>query len=351
MHPVFSNPRRLGAYLAAWVPISALVTALVAMATGGRWGLVAALVMPLMLFFASPSLAAWYICRAFPVSRGVLRIGIALLISAVVSAALWLVFGQGLATLLAGVPGMEEAEGVYRAATPILFVAAMLLFWLSASVSYLLIAIEESQARERAAIALQVLARESELKALTAQVHPHFLFNSLNSISALAATDGAAARAMAVQLADFFRKSLSIRNQEMITLAEELSLIDSFLAIEQVRFGERLRVARSIEPEAGSCLIPPLLLQPLAENAVTHGIATLLEGGEIRIGASRAGERLIMQIENGYDPEARSKGSGGVGVANVRDRIALIWGDSARMDVVKDAGRHRVVIEVPVVSE
>jgi LytS/YehU family sensor histidine kinase len=349
MHPVFSNPRRLGAYLAAWFPISVLVTALVAMATGGRLGLVAALVMPLMLFFASPSLAAWYICRAFPVSRGVPRIAVVQLISAIVSAAVWLVFGQGLASLLSGVAGMGEAESVFRAAMPILFVAALLLFWLSASVSYLLIAIEESQARERAAIALQVLARESELKALTAQVHPHFLFNSLNSISALAATDGLAARTMAVQLADFFRKSLSIRNQEMITLAEELSLIDSFLAIEQVRFGDRLRIERSIEPEALACLIPPLLLQPLAENAVTHGIATLLDGGAIRVAASKLGERLIMQIENGYDPEARSKGSGGVGVANVRDRIALIWGDSARMDVTRDAGVHRVAIEVPVV--
>lgn len=273
MHPIFIDPRRLAAYLAAWVPISVLVTALVALATEGRLSVVAALVMPLML-----------------------------------------------------------------------------LFWLSTSVSYLLIALENAQDRERVALEMQMLARESELKALTAQVHPHFLFNSLNSISALTASDAAAARAMAQQLAEFFRHSLSMRNQEMIPLSDEMSLVQSFLAIEQVRFGERLTVETAIAPDAAECMIPPLLLQPLVENAVTHGIATLLEGGTIRIAGALSGERLLLSVTNGYDPAERRKGSGGVGIVNVRDRIALIWGDSARMEIARESGEHRVTIDVPAVT-
>lgn len=350
MHPIFSDPRRLAAYLAAWVPISALVTALVVLATGGRWGVVTALVMPLLLSYALPSLSAWYVCRAFPIQKGLLRVGTVHLIAAFISASVWLLFGQGVATVLSKLPATRDAAMIFGRAVPILFAAAMLLFWLSTSVSYLLVALENAQDRERVALEMQMLARESELKALTAQVHPHFLFNSLNSISALTASDATAARAMAQQLAEFFRHSLSMRNQEMIPLSDEMSLVQSFLAIEQVRFGDRLTVETTLEPETEACMIPPLLLQPLVENAVTHGIATLLDGGTIRISGTRAGDRLRLSVTNGYDPAERRKGSGGVGIANVRDRIALIWGDSARMDVVKEDGVHRVAIEVPVVT-
>jgi LytS/YehU family sensor histidine kinase len=113
-----------------------------------------------------------------------------------------------------------------------------------------------------------VAARDAELKALKAQINPHFLFNSLNSISALAGIDAARAREMCVRLSDFLRSSLSVGEREAVPLSEELALAHNYLGVEQVRFGGRLRVEQQIAPECESALVPPLLLQPLVENAV-----------------------------------------------------------------------------------
>src|SRR4029079_2516584 len=147
-----------------------------------------------------------------------------------------------------------------------------LLYLLAMAVSYLAAAFEVSRDAERRGLELQVLAREAELRALRAQLDPHFLFNSLQSISALTTADPPAARRMCLLLADFLRDTLAVGSQARIPLRSELLLAQRFLEIEQVRFGERLRV--DIEPEqAGDIAVPPLILQPLVENAVRHGIA------------------------------------------------------------------------------
>ena len=148
----------------------------------------------------------------------------------------------------------------------------------------------------------QGLARESELKALKAQVNPHFLFNSLNSISALTTQDPARARQMCVWLAEFLHSTLGLG--ESITLAEELAFLRGYLEVEQVRFGDLLRLEEHVEEAAKFCLVPPLVLQPLVENAIKHGIAGLLEGGLLRWGARLAGLGLLFVMENDVDPEA-----------------------------------------------
>ena len=133
---------------------------------------------------------------------------------------------------------------------------------------------------------------------LRRQLDPHFLFNSLNSVAALIGTDASAARRMCLLLADFFRKSLKFSAQQTIALRDELTLIETFLAIEEVRFGERLRRSLDISDAALGMSIPALLLQPLVENAVHHGIAHLVAGGEISISAKVRGALLDIAVEN-----------------------------------------------------
>jgi LytS/YehU family sensor histidine kinase len=199
---------------------------------------------------------------------------------------------------------------------------------------------------------LQVLAREAELKALRAQIDPHFLYNSLNSISALTGSDPAAARHMCLLLADFLRTTLRVSTQERITLAEELALADRFLSIEQVRFGPRLQVERHLDDEASECRIPPLVLQPLLENAVAHGIASLIEGGTIRLDVNRRDGRLLIAVENPRDPEAMPrKRGGGVGLENVRRRLSIVFGGAARLDAAAAADSFRVAMDLPCVLD
>ena len=145
-----------------------------------------------------------------------------------------------------------------------------------------------------------VLTREAELRALRAQVDPHFLDNSLNSISVSTASYPAGARRMCILLADFLRNTLSVSAHESIRLADELALADRFPDIEQVRVGSRLKVERRVDVSAVDCLVPPLILQPLVENAVTHGIAGMLDGGLIlltshaSLGISRSRSKTLV---------------------------------------------------------
>ena len=207
-----------------------------------------------------------------------MRPALTLSVAAALSSALWLLLGGAWVATLELFPALAGAAGRYRgAAARCSSRLGVLLYLLVAAGHYLALAVEASRSAERRALEARVLAREAELKALRAQVDPHFLFNSLNAVAALAGGDPAAARRMALMLADFLRQSLRLVERATIPLDEELALVRAYLAIEQVRFGERLAVAERLDPAAGVVPVPPLLLQPLVENAVKHGIAGLVE--------------------------------------------------------------------------
>jgi LytS/YehU family sensor histidine kinase len=232
----------------------------------------------------------------------------------------------------------------------VLLVVGAFLFWLAAIFDYMLIAFETSREAETRALELSLLAREAELKALRAQIDPHFIFNSLHSISALTAADPAAARRMCLLLADFLRDTLRLGSNSRIPLADEFALVDRFLAIEQVRLGARLQIARETDADATECLVPPLLLQPLVENAVVHGIAQLIEGGTIRMTAARAGGMLTITLENPCDPDrARTRGVG-LGLSLLRNRLTAQFGAYDAVQAAEDAGCFRVEVRLPAVT-
>jgi LytS/YehU family sensor histidine kinase len=196
-----------------------------------------------------------------------------------------------------------------------------------------------------------VLARDAELRSLRSQLDPHFLFNCLNSISALTTADPAAARRMCLLLGEFLRETLALGSESRITLAREIKLVDRFLAVERIRFGDRLDVELAADADAARCLVPPLLLQPLVENAVTHGIAHLLDRGTIRIVASRSPAQLSIVVENPCDPD-RPRGTGaGVGLENVRARLRALYGVDAVVTSSEQGGVWRMELSFPAAAE
>jgi LytS/YehU family sensor histidine kinase len=230
---------------------------------------------------------------------------------------------------------------------PLLFAGGVLLFLLSLAVHYTFLAFETAREAEHRRLQLEVLAREAELRALRAQIDPHFLYNSLNSISALTGRDPAGARRMCLLLSEFLRNTLNLSALHRIPLADELALVDRFLDIEQVRFGARLQVARNVDDGAQRCLVPPLILQPLIENAVGHGIARLLDGGVITLSITLRGERLSIAIENPCDPDPSVRPSAGVGLDNVRRRLEATFGKAARLETRSEPSRFQVNIDLP----
>jgi LytS/YehU family sensor histidine kinase len=194
---------------------------------------------------------------------------------------------------------------------------------------------------------VRLMAQDAELRMLRTQVDPHFLFNSLNSISALTSIDPAGARAMTLRLADFFRHTLGLHADRRVALDKELALVRHFLAIEQVRFGERLRFEAEVTPEALACLVPPMLLQPLVENAVKHGIGQMIEPGLVRLCAARTGSLLRIGVENDVDPDGTCVKGTGVGLENVRKRLAAAYGHEASVHWGREANRFRVELSLP----
>jgi sensor histidine kinase YesM len=347
MHPILARLERLAVYLGLWLGIGlSLSTVLTRQGLGFAEAVV--LVLPVTIVYSFICLSAWYVCRAMPLAKsGVPAVLSASFLAAVIAGGLWLATTATWISLLESIPALASLTARYRSQAPFLFTAAVMLFLLVLAVHYVVLAFEAVREAERQRLELEVLTREAELRALRAQIDPHFLYNSLNSISALTASDPANARRMCLLLSEFLRSTLHVSEQETITLEEDLQLAERFLSIEQVRFGRRLLIERRVDDTAHTCRVPPLLLQPLVENAVVHGIARLVDGGVIRLDIGRRGGRLIIVVENPRDADASGRRRGGVGLENVRRRLGLVFGSRARITADKAADRFRVEIDVP----
>jgi len=342
-----SARRNLPLYLLAWTPLALLLVYLLVMMGGLAWPEAAALSFPLALFYALLGLAPRSMCRVLPIgSTPALKIFGNHLAAAVVAGLIWIVLAKGLA-LAWGHYFFPRLNDRFSPQLPLLFGIGVLLYLLAVALHYVLLSVESSKEIETREQQALTLARESELKALKAQINPHFLFNSLNSISALATVDGERARDMCIKLSDFLRTTLKLGEKQRITLADELALARAYLDVERVRFGARLRVEIQADPECERCIVPSLVLQPLVENAVKHGIAGLVEGGAIRIQAHCGDGRLQLQISNQYDQESPAPSRHGLGLRNVRERLRTIYENTARLDTVATADRFVVELDLP----
>ena len=351
MHPLFTR-NRLGLYLLAWVPLTA--TSIYVLVTRGTLGLLqaASLAVAVYLFYAFLCLSAWYPCRATPLGKvSFIRLLLTHLIAAGFMSFVWTQAGAALAYAVLSPEKFAAIKLQFEPQVNAIFTVGVLLYLLSVAFHYVLIAMEDSRRAEAQAIEARVLARDAELKALKAQVNPHFLFNSLNSISALTSIDPARARDMCVLLGDFLRLTLGLGEKNLVRFSDELELLQKYLAIEQVRFGDRLKMHEEIQEDSKVCLLPPLLLQPLVENAVKHGIAALPEGGDVRLAVQRQNGRLSILVENSWDPEAPPRRSGGMGLKNVQQRLEARYGRDASLRVSTEGELFQISLDLPAESE
>ena len=347
MHPLLARSR-LGVYAVAWIPLSFFLGYLLHAGAHLPWLAAAALAFPLCLVYQFMCLSAWYSCKSAPLEKtNAGRLALTHATAAALVSLLWLQLGKLLVAGLSRFAAFSDLSVRYTTAIPLLFAAGFLLYLLAVAYYYVILSLEAPREAQTRVMESTVLARDAELKALKAQVNPHFLFNSLNSISALTSIDPAKAREMCILLAEFLRTTLGLGEKSSIPLGEELQLLERFLAIEKVRFGTRLEMREDIQEDTKFALIPPLLLQPLVENAVTHGIANLLDGGVVSLTTRSTGSRLTVIIENTCDVDATRARHGGLGIANVRRRLEARYGNETDMRVTADAGIFRVQLSFP----
>jgi two-component system, LytTR family, sensor kinase len=197
---------------------------------------------------------------------------------------------------------------------------------------------------------LRTSAVEAQLQALSAELRPHFLFNSLNNLAELVHQDPARAERMLLRLSSLLRASLDVGRERTVSLATELDHVDDYLALQELRFGDRLRVERRITVDPSRVSVPPMLLQPIVENAIVHGLEGRPGAGLVRILAEPRGDLLAVVVEDdgpGPVDGARTKGTG-VGLRNVRERLSTLYGDAASLTIdARGSGGARVTVLWP----
>jgi hypothetical protein len=347
VHPLLAQRRSLSAYLLFWAGLSAVPWVLIRSTVP-----LGALVLSAgcTVAFAIATLPVWYLCRALPLLPAKLWRVVSIHAAA---AALWSVgflgCAQLLAELLALLPAWHALPADVGAAEGALFGVGALFYLLVATFHYVLAELEQRRSADEREAVLALAAQRAELSALRAQVHPHFLFNSLNTVSALIGYDAVKAREACLLLAEYLRKTLGAQEHALVPLREEWALCERYLAIEALRLGARLRVEVSVEEPAEDCELPSLLLQPLVENAVKHGIAPVDEPRPLCVRARCHDGRLTVELENGLAPAPRRR-EGGLGLANVRARLFGQYGNEATLRVEREVDRFIVVLDLPASS-
>lgn len=214
------------------------------------------------------------------------------------------------------------------------------IYWSIVAIAHAFIFSQQARAREQQALYLETRLAKSRLQALQMQLNPHFLFNTLNSIASLVHENPKAADEMITSLSEFLRLTLKTSDRSEVPLREEMNFLDHYLAIEQIRFGDRLCVEKQIEPALLGAQVPVLLLQPLVENAIKHGIEKKLGPGVITITARRNNVSLQLEVrDNGRGLQSATHGAiaEGVGLSNIRARLRELAGDAATLQISSPA--------------
>lgn len=346
IHPFTGKLKQLYFYISVWVLITVAHTKILFFLYGQPLLPAALDAVVFNFLFSFTGLSLWYMVRYLNFENQTFYFICTNYLGAALIYVL-LSVGSGYLILNAISEGNFEYLKFLDASLPWRCILAVFYF-LAFILSYYLImfsrTIKEKQLSEAE---LKSAIQETELSMLKSQLNPHFIFNSLNSINALTILDPKAAGEMIVKLSTFLRKSLDQGKTSLVDIEEELETINLYLDIEKIRFGEKLQIELDIKDSVNGSLIPPMLLQPLVENAVKHGVYESLESIIISIDAELTNGDLHISIKNSCDQEIKKESRKGIGLRNVAQRLYLSFGRSDLLKINREHHTFRVDILIP----
>ena len=345
-NPIISSRRNIYFYFLFWLVVILINFLLLnlALKLDAATSISDSLVFNLIL--SGLGLSFWYSTRYIPFENTAFyRIIINHIIGAGFISAIWLLSGY---LIMKSLPGFDSSyENFFITTIPWRFLIGVLIYFVITSFYYLIIYYSGFQERKLHESELRNLVTQAELKSLKFQINPHFIFNSLNSMSALTTIDPEKARGMILKLAEFLRYTLANNEQQKNKLRAELKNIKLYLEIEKIRFEDKFDYLEEVSDECLEAEVPNMLLQPLFENAIKHAVYESLEIVRVRLKCGSENGYLKIEVENTYDPETKSKKGTGVGLKNIQERLKLIYGQENLMQIVKDNGVFRVLLFVP----
>ncbi len=345
-HPVLQNRVRLIVWWLIWLFLAGGQSLLFYFAFGSfsNIGVIDSLLS--LLIYSGIALSLWYPFSFFNSSKTSVAVLIGNLVaSGAFAVTLWVLITKFImqSVLPEGNNYMAywDATFSYRIGTGVFIYGLIILTY------YLFISLTNLSEKNAKEARLESLVKETELKMLRSQINPHFLFNSLNSISSLTVTDPEKARTMVVKLSDFMRYALSRKDEQPVSLKSELENLRLYLEIEKVRFGDKLTTEENIETNCLDFKLPVMLLQPLYENAVKHGVYESTETVRIITDAKIKDGFLEITIKNNYDTVPALRKGTGTGLLNVTRRLELFYGKRASMKTTKENNIYTVTLYIP----
>ncbi len=350
--------RRMALVPGAWIVVALVSASQVYLASRSMgheatFGAVLWWTAPVWLFWVLLTPGVIVLGRRFPLERGSLSRSLPVhavvaVIFATIHLAWWLAWTQRVSPYAIEDRSLAEMMWLYVQAR---FNVSFLVYWAVLGAWHAVAYSRRWRQSELDASRLESRLAQARLQALRAQIHPHFLFNTLNAISSLVTRDPGRARELIARLSDLLRLSLEREADQEITLRDELEHVEVYLDIEQTRLGERLRIEFEVDPETLDARVPNLVLQPLVENAVRHGIGPLGTAGRLSVHARRADGRLELRVENDAPAEAMADGDAGrvgVGLGNTRERLAELYGRDHELSVTRTGkGTVLAFVEIP----
>ena len=347
-HPVLANRVRLIVWWLVWLFLALGQSLLFYYAYGSfiNIGILDSILS--LIIYSGIALSLWYPLSFFNTGEKKPSTLISnLVISGAISVGLWVVITKGVMVLV--LPEQNDYQAYWDATFPYRIGTGIFIYGIIILSYYLFISLTNLSEKNAKEARLESLIKETELKMLRSQINPHFLFNSLNSISSLTVTDPEKARIMVIKLSGFMRYALSSKDEQYVSLQSELENLRLYLDIEKVRFGDKLITEENIEIECLDIKVPVMILQPLYENAVKHGVYESTESVRISTLAKLLNGYLEITISNNYEPGQSSAKGTGTGLLNVSRRLELSYGNKCSLKTTGENGIYTVKLFIPVV--
>ena len=342
-HPFISNPKLTIAYGLFWILVSTVLVLIATLVNGVPLGNSVVETFTFLILYALIGAAIWYVIKFSTLEdNSILRVILAHLIAATIIVFIWMYIG--VVVVKAFHPNarqwLDHTVLGRTVAGYIMYIGFVVFFY---AVNYYYAFKEKSKNETH----LKALVKEAELHALKSQINPHFLFNSLNSISSLTMTDPARAQEMVINLSQLMRYSLKHDQDEKVTFMRELENNKLYLSIEKVRFGKKLNPVFAIEEDCMKAEIPNMILQPLYENAIKYGVYEATETIDVITHCRLNGNMLEIVISNTYDKNVLSKKGEGIGLRNIRDRLQVIYGNPHLLRIEDNNNEFTVTLNIP----
>jgi len=345
-HPILANRVRLIVWWLVWLFLSAGQSLLFYFAYGSFVNLSIPDSLISLLIYSGIALALWYPFRFFNSGEPRVTALISNLVaSGALSITLWVLITKLIMTFV--LPQQNNYQVYWDKTLPYRIGTGVFIYGLIIMTYYLFVSLANLSEKKAKEAKLESLVKETELKMLRSQINPHFLFNSLNSISSLTITDPEKARDMVVKLSEFMRYALSRKDEQPVSLQNELENLRLYLDIEKVRFGDKLTTEEIIETNCLDFKIPVMLLQPLYENAVKHGVYESTETVRIKTQAKIIDGYIEIIISNNYDSTPSLRRGTGTGLLNVSRRLEVFYGKKASIKTSKENGLYTVSLYIP----